>query len=85
MRYAYSVSDPSQNEFDSLPRLTFFPSLGNREVEVSGLPDSGATVNVLPHEIGIRLGENGMTASRVFGWQAIWAVSRQFHWLRQQK
>jgi hypothetical protein len=57
MRFSYSVSDPYQNEFDSLPRLTFLLSLGSREVEVTGLADSGATVNVLPYEIGIRLGE----------------------------
>ncbi len=57
MKFSYSVSDPSQNEFDSLPRLTFFLSLGSRKVEVTGLVDSGATVNVLPYEIGIGLGE----------------------------
>ena len=57
MKFSYSVSDPSQNEFDSLPRLTFLLSFGNHEVEVTGLLDSGATVNVLPYEIGIRLGE----------------------------
>ncbi len=57
MKFSYSVSDPSQNEFDSLPHLTFLLNLGNREVEVTGLVDSGATVNVLPYEIGIRLGE----------------------------
>ncbi len=57
MKFSYSVSDPSQNEFDSLPRLTFLLTLGGRELEVTGLVDSGATVNVLPYEIGIRLGE----------------------------
>ena len=57
MKFSYSVSDPSQNEFDSLPRLTFLLNLDNREVEVTGLVDSGATVNVLPYEIGIRLGK----------------------------
>jgi len=57
MRFRYSLSDPSQNEFDSLPRLTFPLSSGTREVEATGLVDSGATVNVLPYEIGIRLGE----------------------------
>ncbi len=53
MRFSYSVSDSSQNEFDSLPRLTFFLSLGAYELEVTGLVDSGATVNVLPYEIGL--------------------------------
>lgn len=57
MRFSYTLSDPSQNEFDSLPRLTFFLNLDSREVEVTGLVDSGATVNVLPYEVGIELGE----------------------------
>nr|VFJ54471.1 MAG: hypothetical protein BECKDK2373C_GA0170839_104322 [Candidatus Kentron sp. DK] len=57
MKFSYSVSDPSQNEFDNLPRLTSLLSLGSREVEATGLVDSGATVNVLPYETGIRLGE----------------------------
>lgn len=57
MRLRYSVSDPSQNEYDSLPRLTFSLSCNNRQVEVIGLVDSSATVSVLPYEIGIRLGE----------------------------
>ena len=56
MKFGYSVSDPSQNEFDSLPRLTFLLSLGSQQVEVTGLVDSGATVNVLPYKIGISLG-----------------------------
>ena len=57
MKFRYSVSDPSQNEYDSLPRLTFSLHCNNRQAEVVGLVDSGATVSVLPYEIGIRLGE----------------------------
>nr|VFK22219.1 MAG: hypothetical protein BECKLPF1236A_GA0070988_103367 [Candidatus Kentron sp. LPFa]VFK35160.1 MAG: hypothetical protein BECKLPF1236C_GA0070990_103396 [Candidatus Kentron sp. LPFa] len=57
MKFSYSVSDPSQSEFDNLPRLTFLLSLDSREVEATGLVDSGATVNVLPYSTGIRLGE----------------------------
>ena len=56
MRLKYSLSDSSQNEFDSLPRLTFLLGLNNPDLEVTGLVDSGATVNVLPYEIGIQLG-----------------------------
>ncbi len=57
MRFSYSLSDASQNEFDSLPRLTMLLGCGSHEFEVTGLVDSGATVNVLPYEIGIELGE----------------------------
>lgn len=65
MRFKYSISDPSQNEYDSLPRVNFSLFCNNRQVEVLGLLDSGATINVLPYQIGIRLGEtwNDLKAS----------------------
>ena len=50
MRFQYSVSSPSQNEFDSLPRIPLILDRGDRRVESTGLVDSGATVNVLPYE-----------------------------------
>ena len=56
MRFKYSTTGPSQNEFDSLPRLPLVLRLANQSVEVVGLVDSGATVNVLPYEVGLRLG-----------------------------
>ena len=57
MKFRYSVSNPSQNEYDSLPRLTFSLFCNNQQVEVVGLVDSGATVNVLPYETSLQLGE----------------------------
>lgn len=56
MRFKYSTTDPSQNEFDSLPRIPLILSQGNLSIEVVGLVDSGATVNVLPYDIGVQLG-----------------------------
>lgn len=56
MRFKYSTTDPLQNEFDSLPRLPLVLRLNDHGVEVVGLVDSAATVNVLPYEVGIRLG-----------------------------
>jgi hypothetical protein len=56
MRFKYSTSDAAQNEFDSLPRLPLRLSQGDRAIEALGLVDSGATVNVLPYEIGLELG-----------------------------
>lgn len=56
MRFKYSTTDPAQDEFDSLPRLPLVLRLNERSLEVVGLVDSGATVNVLPYEVGIRLG-----------------------------
>jgi hypothetical protein len=55
MRFKYSTTDPSQNEFDSLPRLPLILRKGDQIIEVLGLVDSGATINVLPYEIGLQL------------------------------
>ncbi|MBW4684718.1 MAG: hypothetical protein KME40_06365 [Komarekiella atlantica HA4396-MV6] len=56
MRFKYSITNPSQNEFDSLPRIPLRLCQGDKSIEAFGLVDSGATVNVLPYEIGIELG-----------------------------
>ena len=56
MRFPYTVTGPTQNEFDSLPRLPLTLQLDHRRVEVVGLVDSGATVNVLPYDTGLQLG-----------------------------
>ena len=56
MRFKYSTSSPNQNEFDSLPRIPITLEKDNLSIEANGLVDSGATVNVLPYEIGIQLG-----------------------------
>lgn len=56
MRFKYSTTSPTQNEFDSLPRIPLILQKDNQNIEVTGLVDSGAPVNVLPYEIGIQLG-----------------------------
>jgi len=56
MRFKYSTTSPAQNEFDSLPRLPLLLSRENQSIEAIVLVDSGATVNVLPYEIGLQLG-----------------------------
>jgi len=56
MRFKYSTTDPSQDEFDSLPRIPLVLRYNNREIEVVGLVDSGATVSVLPYDVGLQLG-----------------------------
>ena len=56
MRFRYSTTDPSQNEFDSLPRVLLILRREGRTVEALGLVDSGATVNVMPYELGLQLG-----------------------------
>ena len=56
MRINYSTISPWQDESDSLPRIPLRLSYTNHSVEVIGLVDSGATVNVLPYEAGLDLG-----------------------------
>lgn len=56
MRFTYSTINLSQNEFDSLPRIPLILRRDNQNVEIVGLVDSGATVNVLLYEVGRQLG-----------------------------
>ncbi|MFN8489695.1 MAG: hypothetical protein U0350_19075 [Caldilineaceae bacterium] len=56
MRFRYSTSDPAQDEFDSLPRISLRLHYNQQQLDVIGLVDSGATVSVLPQEIGLQLG-----------------------------
>ena len=56
MRFRYSTTDPYQDEFDSLPRIPLTLHYESRSVDVVGLIDSGATVNVLPYQVGTQLG-----------------------------
>ncbi len=55
MRFQYSTADPSQDEFDSLPRIPLTIRYNDQHLDVIGLVDSGATVSVLPYEVGLQL------------------------------
>jgi hypothetical protein len=56
MRFNYSTNSSIQNEFDSLPRIPLILQKDDQSIETNGLVDSGATVNVLPYELGVQLG-----------------------------
>lgn len=56
MGFRYSTTDSSQNEFDSLPRIPMIIRREGHTVEAIGLVDSGATVNVMPLDMGQQLG-----------------------------
>ena len=53
-RYSYSTQGESVSS--SLPYLPMTLSYRQQQVSVSGLLDTGATINVLPYQIGIGLG-----------------------------
>jgi hypothetical protein len=70
MRFQYSTTDATQDEFDALPRLPFRLRQNDRVMDVVGLVDSGATVNVLPYEVGLQLGgvwDGGKATLRLAG------------------
>jgi hypothetical protein len=70
MRLQYSISDSSQNEFDRLPRVPIVLRREGHTVESLGLVDSGATINVLPYEVGLQLGgiwEDGRAVIQLAG------------------
>jgi hypothetical protein len=56
MLFKYSTTSSTQNEFDSLPRMPLILKQDNQKIEAIGLVDSGATVNVLPYQLGLQLG-----------------------------
>ena len=56
MRFPYLTAAPPQSELDSLPRSPLTLRYGQRQLAEAGLVDSGATVNVMPYSLGIRLG-----------------------------
>jgi len=70
MQFQYSTTDAAQDEFDALPRLPFRLRQNGRVIEAVGLVDSGATVNVLPYEVGLQLGgvwDGGKATLRLAG------------------
>jgi len=56
IQFPYVETDPNVGSASRMPYLPFTLSLGERSVSASGLVDSGASINVLPHSVGIQLG-----------------------------
>jgi hypothetical protein len=57
MKHA-SFSYQAVNEHSSLPFLSLGLRWGGQKMEAWGLVDSGASINVMPHRIGVQLGLN---------------------------
>lgn len=56
MRFRYSYLDDIQDELRLMPLLPCTLQYGRRQLAATGLVDSGAMVNVLPHPMGLELG-----------------------------
>ena len=55
-RFRYFEADPLLGSVSALPYAPITLQLGDRRVQVSALIDSGATLNVLPFDVGVQLG-----------------------------
>ena len=55
-RFLFSTTDAALGEASLMPQLPITLGYGNQSVTALGLLDTGATVNVLPHHIGVQLG-----------------------------
>lgn len=55
-RFAFEPKPDAFGIIDFVPQLSFNLLYRDRFVEVSGLLDTGASVNVLPYDLGIELG-----------------------------
>ena len=69
-RFLYVLTNQAVLPDDALPFLPLKLSRENETAEVLGLVDSGATINVLPYQVGLKLGavwENQMRLSQLAG------------------
>lgn len=55
-RYSFTEQIDGSGRSIIMPYLPLVLALGDRSVEVTALLDTGASVNVLPYEIGLQLG-----------------------------
>ncbi|MUG91197.1 hypothetical protein F7734_01260 [Scytonema sp. UIC 10036] len=55
-RFAFTEMNPQLGALSTLPYLPIVLTYQNQSLSVSGLLDTGSSVNVLPYEIGLRLG-----------------------------
>lgn len=56
VRFAFTEIDPSLGALSTLPYLPIVLTYQNQSVSTTGLLDTGSSVNVLPYEMGLRLG-----------------------------
>lgn len=55
-RFEYIEVDPLLGSASALPYVPITLQYGDLAIRVSGLVDSGATLNVLPYDLGLQLG-----------------------------
>jgi hypothetical protein len=55
-KFSYKVIDSSPGMVDRMPYLPLLLSYDGQSLNTEGLLDTGASVNVLPYEVGLQLG-----------------------------
>jgi hypothetical protein len=55
-KFSYKIIDSRLGMVDRMPYLPLMISLDGQSLKTEGLLDTGASVNVLPYELGIQLG-----------------------------
>ncbi|MCU0545593.1 MAG: retropepsin-like domain-containing protein [Oscillatoriaceae cyanobacterium Prado104] len=55
-KFSYKIIDSSLGMVDRMPYLPLTLSLNGQSLNAEGLLDTGASVNVLPYELGLQLG-----------------------------
>jgi len=55
-RFSYTVRDPAFGQFSQMPDIPLQLSANGLSLAVSALLDTGASVNVLPYGVGLKLG-----------------------------
>lgn len=56
VRFAFTEVDPKLGALSTLPYLPIVLTYQSKSIRVSGLLDTGSSVNVLPYEMGLSLG-----------------------------
>jgi hypothetical protein len=56
VRFAFTEVDPKLGALSTLPYLPIILAYQSKSIRVSGLLDTGSSVNVLPYEMGLSLG-----------------------------
>jgi hypothetical protein len=56
VRFAFTEVDPKLGALSTLPYLPIILTYQSKSIRVSGLLDTGSSVNVLPYEMGLILG-----------------------------
>lgn len=56
VKFPFTEVDPRLGALSTLPYLPLLLTYQNQSLNVSGLLDTGSSVNVLPYEMGLRLG-----------------------------